>query len=139
MSGFRAMAAAFVVSITVGACAGGPSTTAPSLATALAPASAPGAEISRARRIARTLCKYEPTAAVVVKVGAAVNPVFGLAATNTAHLTAVAICDAVNGAGGAQSLRGKAIQVYGVPLAGRVIERVRARRESIKARLARQG
>ena len=61
---------------------------------------APAAEVSRARRIARTLCKYEPTAAVVVKVGAAVNPIFGLAASNTAHLTAVAICDAVNGAGG---------------------------------------
>lgn len=76
---------------------------------------------------------------MVVKVGVVVNPVFGLAASGTAHMAAVAICDAVNQAGGVQNLKGKAIQVYGIPLAGRVIERVRARRESLRQRITKQG
>ena len=97
-----------------------------------------GDPVARAQSIARTLCKYEPSAAVVANLAVAINPLFGLAASGISEIVAKEICSAVDSAGGAPQVGRKRLQVYGVALSGRVIGRIRAGKERIRAERAKQ-
>ena len=80
----------------------------------------------------------EPSAAVVANLAVAINPLFGLAASGISEIVAKEICSAVDSAGGAPQVGRKRLQVYGVALSGRVIGRIRAGKERIRAERAKQ-